>query len=118
ESKYLLKRAMEGILAHNIIYRQKMGFGIPLVLWMQGPFRPLIEQALSSENLRHRGIFKVAEVERMKRAFFAGQSMYERRLWTLFMLEVWMQRFIDRTFGTVPIIGEAKGDTVCAGATS
>jgi len=118
ESKYLLKRAMEGILPHNIIYRQKMGFGIPLVLWMQGPFRPLIEQALSSENVRQRGIFKVPEVERMRREFFAGQTLYERRLWTLFMLEMWMQRFIDRKFSTAPTVAEAKGDAVCAGATS
>jgi asparagine synthase (glutamine-hydrolysing) len=33
--KYLLKRAMEGILPEEIIRRQKKGFGIPLSSWLR-----------------------------------------------------------------------------------
>ncbi len=34
-SKYLLKKAMEGILPDDLLYRPKKGFGIPLTAWLK-----------------------------------------------------------------------------------
>ena len=34
-TKYLLKKAMEGVLPADIIYRRKKGFGVPLVRWLK-----------------------------------------------------------------------------------
>ena len=116
ESKYLLKRAMEGVLPNDIIYRQKMGFGIPLVLWMQHEFRPLIEETLSSEKVKRRGLLDPAEVHRIKHAFFSGQIAYERRLWTMFILERWLQRFVDGR--NSERLFEEKGEKVCAATMS
>jgi asparagine synthase (glutamine-hydrolysing) len=113
ERKYLLKRAMEGVLPNDIIYRSKMGFGIPLVLWMQQRLRPLIDRTLSTENVTNRGIFDPVEINRLKNAFFAGQTAYERRLWTLFVLEQWLQRFVDRPYAAD---SQAQEEAICAGA--
>jgi asparagine synthase (glutamine-hydrolysing) len=39
--KYLLKKALQGLLPAEIVYRRKKGFGIPLVDWLrQGPLEP------------------------------------------------------------------------------
>jgi asparagine synthase (glutamine-hydrolysing) len=39
--KYLLKKAMQGILPDNILKRRKKGFGIPLAQWLRdGPAGP------------------------------------------------------------------------------
>ena len=39
EGKYLLKKAMEPHLPHDILYRPKMGFAVPLARWFRGPLR-------------------------------------------------------------------------------
>ena len=39
EGKYLLKKAMEPHLPHDIMYRPKMGFAVPLARWFRGPLR-------------------------------------------------------------------------------
>ena len=39
EGKYLLKKAMEPHLPHEILYRPKMGFAVPLARWFRGPLR-------------------------------------------------------------------------------
>ena len=39
EGKYLLKKAMEPPLPHDILYRPKMGFAVPLARWFRGPLR-------------------------------------------------------------------------------
>src|SRR3989441_5101106 len=36
--KYLLKKAVEGLLPHEIIYRPKQGFGAPIAEWFRGDF--------------------------------------------------------------------------------
>ena len=33
--KYVLKKAMEGTLPHEVIFREKAGFGLPLRSWMR-----------------------------------------------------------------------------------
>lgn len=35
QTKYLLKRALEPVLPHDIIYRKKKGFGVPLTRWLK-----------------------------------------------------------------------------------
>ena len=37
EGKWLLKKAMEPHLPHDVLYRPKMGFAVPLVRWFRGP---------------------------------------------------------------------------------
>ena len=33
ETKYILKKALEPILPHDILYRKKKGFGVPIGKW-------------------------------------------------------------------------------------
>ena len=45
EGKYLLKKAMEPHLPHDILYRPKMGFAVPLARWFRGPLRERVRDA-------------------------------------------------------------------------
>jgi len=36
ETKYLLKKSLERILPHEILYRPKKGFGVPIGKWLAG----------------------------------------------------------------------------------
>ena len=42
-------------LPHNILYRQKRGFGIPHARWLRGELRPLLHDTLLSRRVYERG---------------------------------------------------------------
>ena len=93
--KYILKRALEGVLPSDVIWRKKAGFGAPIRSWLRGPLRPLIGDLLSEETVRRRGIFKPKEVKRVLDANFSGREDNNLQVFQLLGLEIWHRTFID-----------------------
>src|SRR5437867_6335655 len=63
--KYILKRAAEKLLSPEVVWRKKAGFGAPIRSWLRGPLRPMIEDLLSEETIKRRGLFRSSEVRRI-----------------------------------------------------
>src|SRR5258708_12716819 len=61
-SKFLLKRALRGILPDRILNRPKKGFGIPVAEWFRGPLREQMLSVLSPERIAREGFFEAAAV--------------------------------------------------------
>ena len=93
--KYVLKRALESVLPHDVVWRKKAGFGAPIRSWLRGPLRPLIGDLLSEEAVKRRGIFRPNEVRRVLQANFSGREDYNLHVFQLLGLELWHQTFID-----------------------
>ncbi len=93
--KYVLKRAMQGVLPEAVIWRPKAGFGAPLRAWMGGELRPLIDDCLSPATIRERGLFDPAAVRSLVRDNEAGTADNALRIWALVVLELWQRTFID-----------------------
>ncbi len=94
--KYVLKRAMQGVLPEAVIWRPKAGFGAPLRAWMGGGLRPLIDDCLSPATVRQRGLFDPAAVSGLVRDNEAGTADNALRIWALVVLELWQRTFVDR----------------------
>lgn len=93
--KYILKRAAETLLPRDVVWRKKAGFGAPVRAWLRGPLRPMVEDLLSEETVRRRGLFRPEEVRRVVDANLAGREDYSLQVWQLLTLELWQQEFID-----------------------
>jgi asparagine synthase (glutamine-hydrolysing) len=93
--KYVLKRALEGVLPKEVIWRRKAGFGAPIRSWLRGALRPMINDLLSPETVKRRGIFRPEEVKRVIDANFSGREDYNLQVFQLLGLELWHQTFID-----------------------
>ncbi|MDP9270165.1 MAG: asparagine synthase (glutamine-hydrolyzing) [Chloroflexota bacterium] len=93
--KYILKRSMRGVLPERILHRRKAGFGAPVRAWMGHELRPMIEDLLSQETVRRRGLFEPEAVAEMIRANDAGTEDNTLRIWALMVLELWQQEFLD-----------------------
>ena len=92
EMKYILKRAMQGVLPPRILERKdKMGFPVPLHLWARGDARDFFHDVLLSRRCIERGIFNPVEV----RQLLGNEAAYGRRLWGLLNLELWHRQFMD-----------------------
>jgi len=93
--KYVLKRALEGVLPADVVWRKKAGFGAPIRSWLRGPLRPLIGDLLSEETVKRRGIFRPQAVKRVLDANFSGREDYNLQVFQLLGLELWHRAFID-----------------------
>lgn len=100
--KWVLKRAMEPYLPHDVIYRPKTGFGAPLRRWMRHELRELLGDVLSVDSLRRRGIFDPAAVQRLIQQNDTGQIDASYTLLSLLCIEIWCRRFVDLENATIP----------------
>ncbi len=93
--KYALKRALEKVLPYEVVWRKKAGFGAPIRSWLRGPLRPLVEDLLSEETVKRRGLFRAAEVKRIVKANLSGREDYNLQVFQLLNLELWQRQFMD-----------------------
>ncbi len=94
-TKWVFRKAMEGILPRDIIYRPKAGFGVPLRQWMSGPLRPLVEEVLSERSVSARGIFSAAAVRRLIDLDRQGAIDAAYPILSLACIELWCRAFGD-----------------------
>ena len=95
-SKYILKKSVEPYLPDNVIYRKKMGFGVPIDHWFRGKLKEMVYDTLLSQRAIERGYFHRGYVENMLDRHQSGES-WQYLIWNLLMLELWHLMFIDRT---------------------
>jgi asparagine synthase (glutamine-hydrolysing) len=95
QSKYILKKAMEGILPADVIYRPKTGFSAPLRTWLHGDMRELLDTVLSKNNVEGRGLFNHDQIQRIIAMDRKGQADYSYVIFSLVAIERWCQLFLD-----------------------
>ena len=93
--KYILKRAAESLLPRDVVWRKKAGFGAPIRSWLRGALRPMVEDLLSEETVRRRGLFRPEEVRRIIDANLSGREDYNLQVFQLLTLELWQRTFMD-----------------------
>lgn len=96
--KWVFKKAMEPYLPHDVIYRPKTGFGVPLRRWLQGVLRPLVDDVLSDKSVRSRGVFDPVAVSQLVRADRAGQVDASYTIFGMACLELWCRQYIDGAY--------------------
>jgi len=94
-TKYLLRKAMENVLPAEIFRQPKVGFGAPIDHWLPNELRALVDELLSEEVIRHRGLFQPAAVRRLIAEQRSGRRDWAFQIWQLLTLELWMRCFLD-----------------------
>ncbi|OQX12635.1 MAG: asparagine synthase (glutamine-hydrolyzing) [Desulfobulbaceae bacterium A2] len=112
--KWVLKKAMEPYLPHDVIYRPKTGFGAPLRRWMRHELRELLGDLLSPDSLKRRGLFEPFAVQRLISANDSGRVDASYTLLSLVCIEIWCRAYLDRS-GAAPAgwgwkLGRKSGD--------
>lgn len=87
ETKYILKKALEPHLSRDVLYRPKMGFGVPLGKWFRGPLRKRVQECLLEGGLVQSGLFNQQYLEKMVSDHQSGVREYSAPLWSLMMFQ-------------------------------
>jgi asparagine synthase (glutamine-hydrolysing) len=95
ETKSLLKKVAARLVPREVVYRRKMGFGVPVAKWFRGEMKDYVRDVLLSSKALRRGVVKAEAIEKYVNEHTEGKRDHSSQLWTILMLELWFQRFID-----------------------
>ena len=93
--KYILKKAMEGKLPDDIIWRKKSGFGAPIQAWINNELKPMVQELLGEEHLRKQGIFNPKTITRLLASEAKKEDYYANHIWQLLIFQIWHRIFIE-----------------------
>jgi len=105
EGKWLLKKAMEPRLPHEILYRPKMGFAVPLARWFRGPLRQRVRDCMMGEVLADTGMFDRKVLQQMVDAHQTGGMDHSAPLWTMMMFDAFLRNVHGETGRSARLTG-------------
>jgi asparagine synthase (glutamine-hydrolysing) len=109
EGKYIFKKALERHLSNDVLYRDKMGFAVPISKWFRGPLRERVKTALSSQTLADTGLFDMNFVGTLVDQHQSGARDHSAPLWALLMFESFVR---DVHTGSPYSAGSSDSDTL------
>jgi asparagine synthase (glutamine-hydrolysing) len=92
-SKHILRRTFRHVLPKEVLRRPKKGFGIPVAEWFKGPLREHLLELLDGRRLKRAGFFEASVVERLVAEHLRGRRDNRKLLWTLFVFELFRDRY-------------------------
>jgi asparagine synthase (glutamine-hydrolysing) len=95
ETKYILKRALDGVIPDRVLKREKKGFGVPINEWMLDRLGGFVEDALFNSSLRRRELFDYSFVKGLLAEHRAGRTNYAFFLWSLLNVSLWYDQWIE-----------------------
>jgi asparagine synthase (glutamine-hydrolysing) len=95
EPKYILKKAVEGIIPHNIIYRRKQGFAAPVTEWIRNEWSSFTRERLLGSQLVTDGMLNREFIESMMKRHMANTTNNGQYLWNLLNLTLWHRQWIE-----------------------
>jgi asparagine synthase (glutamine-hydrolysing) len=89
-TKWVLKKAAEKWIPHDVIYRRKRGLSVPIASWINRGLRAEVDRLLAPDRLREHGL---PDVTTMLADHRAGRVNHAKPLWAVVMLEYWMENW-------------------------
>jgi asparagine synthase (glutamine-hydrolysing) len=94
EPKYLLKRAMAGLLPDNIVRRPKKAFAAPVNVWLRSGLEQYARRTIEQSRLRERNLLNYDLIDGMFQQHLAGRADHGVPIWILMNLSAWYDHWI------------------------
>ncbi len=92
-TKYVLKKAVEGIIPDEIIYRKKQGFWAPVNEWLRNQWYDYARNEIFDSIFVKDGIFNKEYVEKLFTSHKSAKRNYGVQIFSLLNLSLWYKRF-------------------------
>ena len=91
EGKYIFKKAFEPLLPHDVLYRPKMGFSVPLARWLRGPLAERMRGSVLGPRMLDCGFFNRQVLSQLVQQHLGGQRDHSDVLWSLLMFDAFLR---------------------------
>ncbi|WP_338785843.1 asparagine synthase (glutamine-hydrolyzing) [Metabacillus sp. FJAT-53654] len=93
QTKYIFRKAMEGIIPYSVLNRKKLGFPVPIRHWLQNELFDWAYQLIIESRTNHLFeknflLFLLSEHQR-------GFRDHSRKIWTVLIFMIWHQVYIE-----------------------
>lgn len=93
--KYILKESLRGLVPNEVMFRPKMGFGIPIHSWFRNELKEYAYDLLLSNRAINRGIFKERYTRKLLDTHCNTKINFGYHIWALVTLELWFREYFD-----------------------
>ena len=94
-TKWLMRRALVGLVPPAITRRTKRGFGAPVGAWLRGPLEALMRDTLAPDAVRRAGLLRPERVAALLDEHRSGRRDHRKLLWALVVLMHWHGRWMS-----------------------
>jgi asparagine synthase (glutamine-hydrolysing) len=91
KSKWALRQVLYRHVPRELVERPKMGFEVPIGLWLRGPLRDWAQALLDPTRLRREGWFDADVIVRHWQEHQSGRCNWGMQLWNVLMFQAWLE---------------------------
>lgn len=93
KSKWCLRQILYKYVPEKLIERPKMGFAVPLDIWLRGPLKAWADSLLVKQRLQKEGFFDAHKVQQMWQEHLSGKRNWQYQLWDILMFQAWLEKY-------------------------
>jgi asparagine synthase (glutamine-hydrolysing) len=98
-TKWLLRRVARRWLPASIVRRRKRGLSVPVAAWLNGGLSRAVDRVCEPARLARQGLLNPRAVSQLVAEHRRGRLALTRGLWTLFVLQLWMDHWMPEGSG-------------------
>lgn len=93
-TKWALTQVALRWLPRRMVHRPKRGLSVPIAHWLNNGLRAEVDRVLSPLRIRRAGLLHPPLVGQLLAEHRSGRANHARALWTLFVFELWRERWL------------------------
>ena len=95
-TKYILRKAAEGIVPDHVLNRKKLGFPVPIRHWLKNEIydwaRNMIKES-ATDHLFHKDV-----LYRLLDEHCSNKADHSRKIWTVLAFMIWHQVYVEKKY--------------------
>jgi asparagine synthase (glutamine-hydrolysing) len=92
QTKWLLRQVLYRYVPRELIERPKVGFAVPIGIWLRGPLKDWAADLLDPARLNRQGYLDAARVSRMWHEHQSSHHNWQYPLWCVLMFQAWLEK--------------------------
>jgi len=96
QKKYLLKKAVAGLIPKEVLNHRKQGFVGPMTTWLKNDMKHYVMDVLSKRNLQKHAFLDRNGVQQVLDEHFSGREIHDTLIWAMIVYQKWYDSYIEK----------------------